>query len=339
MQRILVVNVNWLGDVIFSSPVFYALRAEYPDAHIACMAVPRVREILESIEPIDEIIEFDEDHKDKSVWAKLKFAARLKRLKYDAAFLLSRSFSRASILAMAKIPVRVGYEHKGRGKLLTHVYSNDAKVMHRSDYYLGVIKSFGIPVKNIETRLQVDPSDRQYVDDELVRESIAADEFLVALNPGGNWDLKRWPPENFAGLMSRLGMDSTIRVIMTGGPNDRSLVEKICRKAGAVQPIILTGKLNLKQLIALMQRIDVFVTADSGPLHIASSVGCATVSMFGPTRPELTGPRGRGTNITLNKDLGCNRHACYHLDCNDNICMQSVTVEEVYESIKQIQNS
>ena len=340
MQRILVVNVNWLGDVIFSSPVFYALRAEYPNAHIACLAVPRVREILESIEPIDEIIEFDEDGRDKSVWAKLKLAGRLKRLKFDAAFLLSKSFSRASMLAMAKIPIRVGYENKGRGKLLTHVYENDPAAMHRSDYYLGVIKSHGIPVKNTQTCLRVSSSDQQHIEELLARESISQNDFLVALNPGGNWDLKRWSPESFSQLMIRLASDTNIRVIMTGGANDQQLVESICKKAGVSKPpIVVTGQLNLKQLMALLQRVNVFVTADSGPLHIASSVGCPSVSIFGPTRPELTGPRGRGTNVTLIKDVGCNRNACYHLECNDNICMQAVTVEEVYESIKQIKNS
>lgn len=340
MKKILVVNVNWLGDVIFSSPIFPALRRAYPDSTICCMAVPRVREILESVKEIDEIIEFDETGTQKGLFSKLKLTGYLKKQKFDAAFLLSRSFSRASMLALAKIPVRVGYDHKNRGKLLTHITEPNDQDIHRSDYYLRVIKSYGIQVEEPSTVLEVDPKDTATIKSLLNEHGITKDHFVIALNPGGNWDLKRWPKQNFTKLINLLGPLANSKILLTGSAKDKDLVDAICSACSNVNPtIVMTGRLSLKELMALMKEANVLVTADSGPLHIASSVGCPTVSVFGPTRSEVTGPRGENRNIFLQKDIGCNRQACYHLDCQDNICMQAVTVEEVYESIKTIQNS
>lgn len=340
MKKILVVNVNWLGDVIFSSPVFRSLRTAYPSSHITCFAVPRVREVVESIPDVDEVIVYDEDGADRSLLAKLRIIGRLKREKFDAVFLLSKSFSRASMMKLAGIPIRVGYDNKKRGRLLSHIAKGDVHAMHRSDYYLGVIKSFGIPVDDPSNYLDVSNDDRKRVAQILDEHGYDPSSKLIGLNPGGNWDLKRWPSENFIRLADRLGEHADYQLVFTGAAKDGSLVRGITQGMQSSRPpLVLTGQLTLRQLMALMEVLDVFVTADSGPLHIASSLGCRTVSLFGPTRPEITGPRGRGANISLQKDVGCNRRACYHLECRDNICMKAINVEDVYAAVESIQDS
>src|SRR4051812_6816771 len=116
MKRILVVNVNWLGDVIFSSPVFKAIKENYPQAHVACLAVPRVHEILESISGIDEIITYDERGRHRNPLAKIDLILDLKRRQFDTAFLLHGSLTRALLVYLAGIPQRVGYGTKSRGQ-------------------------------------------------------------------------------------------------------------------------------------------------------------------------------------------------------------------------------
>ena len=105
-----------------------------------------------------------------------------------------------------------------------------------------------------------------------------------------------------------------------------------------VNPVVLAGKTDLNQLVALMKRANLVVSADSGPLHMASSVGTDVIAIFGPTRPEITGPRGRGKSIILQEELGCNKDACYQLDCTDNVCMKSITVDDVFSAIEKIIN-
>ena len=97
----------------------------------------------------------------------------------------------------------------------------------------------------------------------------------------------------------------------------------------------MIGKTNLKQLMAVLQQARLVISADSGPLHMASSVGTPAIGVFGPTRPEITGPRGQSMPSILQQDVGCNRRPCYHLACPENICMQAVTVEDVLGAVRE----
>lgn len=339
MAGILVVNVNWLGDVIFSSPVFRALRTAQPDAHIACLAVPRVVDILRCIPEIDEVIPYDESGSDKGVGAKLRLVRRIKKQQFASAYFLSRSLSRAVLIRLAGIPQRFGYENKGRARLLTGVTPPPEEQLHRSDYYLRVIESAGIPVADRTTRLEP-PAEATATARRLCDElGLAAGGSRIVINPGGNWDLKRWPRESFARLIDKLNELPDTRIIVTGAPADEELTADILNKTRHPAAVTnLTGRLSLTELIAFLRQADIFVSADSGPLHIASSVGTTAIGIFGPTRPEWTGPRGEAPAHILQRDVGCNREPCYYLECPDNFCMQAVTVDDVFSRIRQIQN-
>jgi lipopolysaccharide heptosyltransferase II len=343
MNEILVVNVNWLGDVIFSSPVFRALKTAYPDARIRCLAVPRVRDLLECVPFIDEVIVYDEDGRHKGPFGKAGLIYQLRRRRFDAAFLLHKSLTRALLVYWAGIPRRIGYDTKKRGKLLTHaVPYPDETTMHRSDYYLNIVESFGVRPAGRETELRVDQAAKEGINRMLEEHAIGDGDFVIALNPGGNWDLKRWPGENFVKLLTRLcaGSYPEVKIVLIGAQSDAGLtgdmIASIPRRNGRV--VDWAGKMGLKHLVALMARANLVVSADSGPLHIANSVGTDTIGLFGPTRPEVTGPRGRGRSFILQRDVGCNRSACYYVQCPDNSCMQAVHVEDVVDAIRQIKH-
>ncbi|MBZ0167076.1 MAG: hypothetical protein K8I00_09740, partial [Candidatus Omnitrophica bacterium] len=211
MARILVINVNWLGDVIFSSPIFRALRQQDPAAHIACMAVPRVREILECIPEIDEIIPYDEAGQDKGVGAKLRWIRQLKKGRFDTAYFLSRSMSRAILIRLAGIPERIGYENKGRGRLLTRIVPEPVQPVHRSDYYLNVVESAGVVVQDRKTYLHPPPDVEAEVRERLTEWGLKTGEPKIVFNPGGNWDLKRWPKASFARLIDYVAQRTNAR--------------------------------------------------------------------------------------------------------------------------------
>lgn len=337
LNRILVVNVNWLGDVVFSSPVFRALRQNFPQAHIACFAVPRVREVLECIPEIDEIIVYDEKEKHRWLFGKCQIISQLRKGKFDAAFLLHRSFTRALLVFLAGISRRIGYEAKGRGFLLTHKIKPDMSDCHRSDVYLRVITAFGISVADKTNMLSL-PS-RVTIPQEFQRENLIAnsDHLFVVIHPGANWNLKRWPVANFSLLIKRLRQECNASVVLSGGPDDRDLAKQIVEETGE-EILIFTGKTSLHELMALMTQADVFISADSGPLHLANSLGKSVVGIFGPTHPSWTAPRGSGKSVVVRREIGCNTVPCYHLRCPDNTCMQAVTVDEVLDAVKQIRN-
>jgi len=338
MKKILVVNVNWLGDVIFSSPVFKALKEAYPEAHISCMAVPRVKDVLESIPFIDEVIIYDEKGRHWNPLAKWKLIMELRRKHFDIAFLLHRSWTRAFLIYCAGIPIRVGYDEKNRGRFLTHKANYSDDLVHRGDYYLNIIESYGVHVNDRQYQLSVSEDAVKDVDSILRSKNIDDSKYLIVINPGGNWGLKRWPIENFSRLICGFIGSLDIAIVISGAQKDISLGREM-NSLIFKTAIDLTGQTNLKQLMALMKRANLVISADSGPLHLANGVGCDVIGVFGPTRPEITGPRGSGRKYILQNDVGCNREPCYHLKCPDNICMQSVTVKDVIEIINEIQNS
>jgi len=333
--RILVFNVNWIGDVIFTGPVFKALHAQYPGSRIICLAVERVRQILECMPDVDEVMVYDEHGRHRGLLGKIQVIRQLRKRKIDLAFILHRSWTRALIVFLARIPLRVGYDTKRRGIFLTHPIDLPGHGHHRCEYYFHILRSYGINGGDDPCELRVDADAETDVKRCLRDWEVDEQARLAVIHIGGNWELKRWPERNFTDLIQRLHDEMNMHIVIPGSSHDRSLAEKILPK-GLPRAHIAAGKTNLKQLIALMARADVVISADSGPMHIANCVGTKVVALFGPTRPEITGPRGKGDVIILQKEMVCNREPCYNLDCPDNQCMQAITVDEVMQAVKRI---
>jgi len=332
MNNILVVNVNWLGDAVFSIPVFKALKKTYPHAHLTCLCVPRVKEVLQFCPYVDKIIIYDEKGKHQFPWSKLKLIRYLKKERFDAAFLLHSSMTRALMVYLAGIPLRIGYCKTKF--LLTHPVPMRAENIHRCDYYLKVLEGYGIKIQDRLCELRLNLADMQSLDNKLSSAGIGPKESYVVLNTGGNWDLKRWNIDSFAQLAKRMGQEFGLKIVFSGASKDREYCQRIVKSAD-IKAIVLAGETTLGESLALYKRALVVVSADSGPLHLAHSVGADVIGIYGPTLPSITGPRGNGRFQILFKDVGCNKAPCYHLSCTNNVCMQSVTVDNVCEAFKK----
>ncbi|MBL8012859.1 MAG: glycosyltransferase family 9 protein, partial [Candidatus Omnitrophica bacterium] len=141
------------------------------------------------------------------------------------------------------------------------------------------------------------------------------------------------PPSAFSELIRRL-MVNGWKVIVSGGPGDVALARQIA-KDSTVEPMVWAGQTSLGELAALYQKARFVISNDSGPSHVAASVGTDVIALFGPTRPEVTAPRGRGNVHAIFKEIGCNKAPCYHLSCPSNVCMQEITVSDVLQVINR----
>jgi len=333
MNNILVVNVNWLGDAVFSIPVFKALKKTYPQACITCLCVPRVKEVLEYCPYVDKIIIYDERGLHRFPWRKWTLIRYLRKEKFDAAFLLHRSVTRGLMVYLAGIPLRIGY-CKAKA-FLTHPVAMKSEDVHRCDYYLKVLEGYGIRVQDRLCELRLKLEDMRSLDTKLSKAGMSPTESYVVLNTGGNWDLKRWSTGSFALLAKRLDEEFGLKIVFSGTNKDRENCQRIAQAAG-IRAVVLAGETTLGESLALYKRAVAVISGDSGPLHLASSVGAEGIGIFGPTRLEITGPRGSGLFQILFKDTGCNKAPCYHLSCTNNVCMQSVTVDDVCQAFKKI---
>ncbi|MBF0504578.1 MAG: lipopolysaccharide heptosyltransferase II [Candidatus Omnitrophica bacterium] len=333
MNSILVVNVNWLGDAVFSIPFFKGLKKAYPQSKLTCLCVPRVHEVLKYCPYVDKLIIYDERGKHRFPWRKWKLIRYLRKEKFDAAFLLHRSLTRSLMVYLAGIPLRIGYgKFKG---LLTHPFEMKPDDCHRCDYYLKVLEDYGIKIDDRVCELRLNLEDIETVDAKLTKAGLGPKEQFVVFNTGGNWDLKRWSSDSFVGLAQRIDRQFGLRVVFAGAAKDKDCSSHIAR-AAVVQSIVLAGETTLGESLALYRKAVAVISADTGPLHLAHSVGGNVIGIFGPTRPEITGPRGSGRSQIILKDVGCNKAPCYHLSCTHNVCMHSVTVDDVCEAFKKI---
>ena len=295
-MNILIFTKNWLGDVLFQIPAIEAIRNRYPDARIVCLCPGRCREILEAHPAVSEVRVFDEKNEHRSIPARLGFALALRREDWDIAFLFHRSRTRAFLLWLAGVKERIGFA-SGRRGFLTRPIPEPEKPMHHMDYFLELLAGAGFPrPENPVYHFYISEQDRGFADGLMEKEGLKD---FACFHVGANWGPKKWPVGHFAKLADLIEKKWQTPVLLTGGPADRRLAEEVIQKAVRARILSLAGRTTLGELGAIFKRALLVVSGDSGPLHIASGVGTPVAAFFGPTSPDLTGPRGPGEKIIL----------------------------------------
>jgi heptosyltransferase II len=334
MKRILIVNVNWVGDVIFSTPFIRAVREAYPDAYIACLIHPRCREMLEDNPRLNELIVYDEEYAHKSLLGKARLVMALRKGHFDTAFILHRSFTKALLTLLAGIKERIGYSTKNRRSILTKSIEEPESELHKVEYFLDLAWAAGLKPKDNSYEFFVKDTDKSSIKEFLAKNAITDEDKVAVICPGGNWDPKRWPKDNFAKLSDHLVDEFGMKVVIAGARKDIHLAEDIKKRMNNL-PVIACGKTTLKELGALMARADLVLANDTGPMHIAVAMGAKVIALFGPTSPKLTGPYGKGNYKVIARQDECDI-PCYDISCKDFRCMDAIKVEDVLIVVRQI---
>lgn len=299
-MKIIVFMKNWVGDTFFQFPAIRLIHEKYPQAQITCIAPPRCRELLLANPDISEVIEFDEKSTHRSWLKRLAFICDLRsRGPWDEGYLFHRSKTRAMILTLAGVKKRFGYG-KGRSFWLTQACAEPAVNLHHVDYFLELMRGCGYSIpQGMGYALPVSASAQEKANELLAQTEISGKNHFVCFHLGANWEPKRWPPVCFAALADLIHDAWKIPVIVTGGVNDQILFERMQPFVRRARVFSLIGKTTLDSLAALYAQAAFVVSGDSGPMHVAASVGVPTVALFGPTSPALTGPRGKGDSLVL----------------------------------------
>jgi len=334
-KKVLVRGVNWIGDAVMSLSALSALRKALPEAKISILVKPWVSQIYKNNPNVDEIIIYNDEY--KGIIGKIKLSWMLNRKDFCSAILFQNAFDAALITFLARIKERAGYSTDGRGFLLTTaipVPQNAGKV-HQVSYYLNLLEQLGIK----ET--YSDPYLYLTLDERLHARNLLKDmrRPVLGINPGATYgSAKRWFPERFAEIANWFIRDTKGSVIIFGGKNEVDIAQEIDKHIPE-DKLLLAGKTSLRELISFISECDVFVTNDSGPLHIAYAVGTPLVALFCSTDPNLTGPLpetdGEG-NVVIHPDISCS--PCFERTCknNDLRCMYAITSDDVYHGIKKI---
>ncbi|HEV2295215.1 MAG TPA: lipopolysaccharide heptosyltransferase II [Tepidisphaeraceae bacterium] len=323
-RRILLIKPSAIGDVVHTLPVWNLLRSHWPDAEISWLVTPACAGLLEGLRGLN-VIRFERGRL-ANAW-RSKSAARellglgkwLRDLRFDLVIDLQGLFRSGWMTWQTKAPVRIGFANAREfaWAFYTHRVPIDTAEQHATDRYLKVLAALGAPTSPIEYPLAVDEHDREHV----ARLLSAGAKYAVLL-PGTNWATKRWPVEKFARLVAPLKRRLGLEVVVAGGPEVQELAVQIPEARN------LVGQTNLRQLVALLDRADLVVANDSGPMHIAAALGRPLVALYGPTNPVRTGPYRRDDSV-LRLDIPCS--PCYSRRCTHQSCLQWLDIEPVLD--------
>lgn len=345
-QRILVIRLDLIGDLVMSLVILPALKRTYPEATIDLLALPSSAKIITPGTDVAQVIPYD-----PNVWRRPNallnsknwreaFALRRRLLAQHYDLAISVFGEWAAILAVVSGATRrIGFGREGYPYFMTddvpdrHWDSRDSK--HEVDYCLELARAAGatiIPEDRVP-HLTVAPQAQQDVEQLLEQAGIHTARRRIACHvSSNNGQSKRWPIPYWATLLDRLIREANCDVILTGAPNDLPIIEDILRRMHEY-PINMAGKTNLAQLAALLQSADLLITGDSGPMHIACAVGTPLIAIHGPTDPALSGPVSPQATI-VRSDIWCS--PCYNAqgpaDCRffTTQCMKNITPTQLF---------
>lgn len=331
-SRILVRATNWVGDAVMSLPALAALRARFPRAHIAVLARPWVAGLYRHEPFADEIIPYQP----RSLGERRAAAASLRAMNFDCAVLFQNAFDAALVAWLARIPRRIGYARDARSWLLTDAVPLPRRGLlppHESYYYLHLLRSVGwVDSLPAEPLIRLAGAERARA---AGLERFGAGRPVIGVSPGAAYgNAKRWFPERFAEAARTLARQLDARVALFGSPGERPLCEQVLALLAGVEAHDFAGEIPLEEFIERAAACSLFLTNDSGAMHIASALGVPTVTVFGATNHVTTGPTGPNARI-IRRDVACS--PCLLRECPlDHRCMRAVPAAAVVDAALEL---
>jgi heptosyltransferase-2 len=331
-DNILIRGTNWIGDAVMTLPAVAAIRSAFPRARITMLAKPWVADIFRLCPDVDEVMVYERPGAHDGPAGIFRLAGDLRKRDFDAAILLQNAIEAAIIALLAGIPVRAGYNSDGRGLLLTHpvVRTKAVRQVHQTDYYLEMVKALGCRPAGRDALLAPGKEDERLADALIVQHGLQDSRLLVGMAPGAAYGpAKKWFPDRYQLVADKLGDGFAAQIILFGSSDDHDTAAAVQMRAK--YPMVdLTGKTSLREAMALMSRCRLFISNDSGLMHVAAALGVPTVAIFGSTNPVTTSPPGRN-HVIIYKDVACS--PCLKTDCpTDFQCMDLIGVDDVYEA-------
>ena len=342
VARLVVRPPNWLGDAVLALPSIAALRRQFPDASLTIAAPAAVAAIFRerTAAAPDDVIELSGKHRDA--------IATLRKGQFDLGVLFPNSFRSAWQMRAAGIRERWGYPTSWRGRLLTRASRRvrPKGPEHQADYYRALVRGLDVAcddaLPSIAPTLASDAQTARLFEQARVPSGAP----LVGLAPGAAYgQAKQWPPAKVGALIARLVRETDARCVIVGAAHDRDAGRAIESWLRAEAPealqsprengprvIDLIGRTSLAALTGVVARTAVFVSNDSGAMHLAAATGRPVVAIFGPTDERATRPLG--DHDVLYEPVFC--RPCLLRDCPiDHRCMKRISVDRVFDAVRR----
>ena len=335
-RRVCLIKPSSLGDIAHAFPTLAALRRHWPEASLSWVVNQGLRSLVDGHPDLDEVIPFDRGRiklRPGGVAPLARFLLDLRRREFDLAIDLQGLFRSGVMTAATGASVRIGLKsaREGAGVFYTHAVDDRGDGIHAVDRLLRVASACGASADGSAGSVACSAANRRWAQAELAR----LPRPWVAFNIGARWLTKRWPPEHFAAVARRARERWGAGLILVGAPEDRPLVAALqvaLGPAGTAGVLDLCGQTSLPELAALAGEVDLFISNDTGPLHLAVAAGARTVGVYTCTSPARTGPYGPNSAVAQSC-VWC--APSYRKTCPRMECMAELTPDRVWAVVEQ----
>ena len=327
IRKILIIKPSAFGDIVHTLPVLAALKKKFPDACIHWVVSRGLHTFLEDHPFIDRLWIFDRQRwKEpgrmlRSALEVFRFWQGLRQEKFDVSIDLSGLLRSGLITWAAGAKIRLGFENSDEGSAFFYNRKIHGDMsIHAVKRYLALAACLGCDPNEVKYPFAA------YDENPPIMSEMPA-EYAVMV-PSAGKEANRWQAERFGELASRF----PFRTVLLGGKGDSGVIEKTVEHSGGMA-VSLAGRTTLKELIPVIGKAKFMVTNDTGPMHVAAALGVPVFAIFGPANPIRTGPFG-DIHTIITKDMDC--APCYAWKpCENWRCMEGITIDEVYESIRK----
>lgn len=323
-KSFLIISTTGLGDTLWATPALRSLRNRYPDSAISLLTTELGQELLERNKMIDELFVLEAP----LLWSAFRLFPLLRKRQFDAILIFHAS--QRFILpfaALLDVPRIIGTQgqHKDLDFLLTQALENTPQ--HEIARRLALVQAVGAPPVAIGLEFPLLKTEEQEAQQFLSRQEIPDHLPLVGLHPGAKNAFKQWPPECFIEVGRRLVQHTGCQIIVSGDADEASLVYEIASQIPGAIP--LAGELSVGPLAALIKRYALFITNDTGPMHLAFAVKTPTLAIFGPTDPAFCGPWHTQHAEVIARQKTCT--PCLRKKCEQPFCLLQIGPDQVYD--------
>ena len=327
INRILVIKLRAIGDVLLSTPVVQNLHDHYPLAQIDFLADKFAADVVIGNPWVSNVLTFDRKN-DSGVG----MIRRVREKKYDLIIDLFSNPRSAIITGLSGARFRAGFPFRWRKYAYNIIIPPRAGNIHNIDFNLDALRRLDIPVHHFQPYFPLEGRAKQFAAEWFRGENLVGKQ-VVGLNPSGGWYTKRWGLEHYARLGDLIAERHRASIILLWGPGEEDDVRII--EGGMKTPSHRIPKTTLSQLGAIIQQCTFVVSNDSGPMHIAAALEVPTLGIFGPTNPRQQGPFGEMHRWIRNEELDC-------LECSltkcpiGNVCMTQLEVDRVMDAFEDL---
>ncbi len=346
INKILVLRLGAMGDVLRTTPLIIELRKIMPNAKIDYMVSDGIKTILDGNPNIDEIIGV----KGKNLYG-LSFSRfitfynmskEIRKRKYDLVFNLEPHYLSQLFVLSCRIPISIGWDRFGEGFSLNNKVAYDGSA-NEIEKALELLKFFGKVPKSTKLDIFLSKKDIEFASNFIKRNNLVK-KMIIGMAPGASKNDKaeekyrRWGVGNYRELSKRL-IDKEYVLLFFGNKDDKHVISKVTKGLKKKAYFDMSGKTSIKEAAALIKKCDLFIAHDSGPMHIAAAMNTPIIALFGPTSPRRAGPMTKNSHVIYKKRKNePEKYDVYgrYINCEKNTYMERITVGDVLNVVNKV---